>query len=287
VVWVTGVKPERSDIHIESFVMAEDPPSATPRHRPGTSRAYILDRLKRENLTELAAAVESRTLSAFAAGVQCGWIKRSPTVAAVTHQARRRQVKLQGIVGELSPGQKMELIYGPGAQGSLFNSREALESAWAACRDELLERANPGRRPAIWWMLEATISYPGFGAERSVLWRMDLLSADERVALETEWKAAFREAQAPDFTVNDGSGELLKGDCARAAHYRWADIPSSLIKRWSAAARRRTRAQGAQSGASPAKAQEDALGVASSTEGKEEKTIGLRPDSNAVTGRLK
>jgi hypothetical protein len=230
--------------------MAEDPPSATQRRQYGNSRAYIIDRLKRENQTELAAAVEAGTLSAFTAAVQCGWSKRPAAAAAVTHQARKRRVRLQAITGDgLSPGQKMELIYGPGASGSLFRDREHLESAWAACRDELLERANPGRRPAIWWMLEATISYPGYGSERSVLWRMDLLSADERLALETEWRAAFRESQAPDFTVNDGSGELLKGDCARQAHYAWADIPRELVKRWTAAARRRARRQGADSGA--------------------------------------
>src|SRR6516162_738732 len=116
--------------------MAEDPP-ATPRRQHGHSRAYILDRLRRENQTELAAAVEAGTLSAFSAAVQCGWIKRPPTLAAVTNQARKRQVRLQAITGDgLSPGQKMELIYGPNpTQGSLFSTREELVAAWAACRD--------------------------------------------------------------------------------------------------------------------------------------------------------
>jgi hypothetical protein len=49
----------------------------------------------------------------------------------------------------------------------------------------------------------------------------------------------FETAQAPDFTLNDGSGEILAGDCARAAHYAHHDIPRELVKRWSAAARRR------------------------------------------------
>ena len=80
---------------------------------------------------------------------------------------------------------------------------------------------------------------PPYDLERSTLWRMGLLSVDEKAALEAEWKAAFQEARAPDFTVNDGSGEILVGDCARAAHYAWADIPRELVKRWSAVVRRR------------------------------------------------
>jgi hypothetical protein len=51
----------------------------------------------------------------------------------------------------------------------------------------------------------------------------------------------FKRAQAPDFSINDGSGEMLRGDCARAAHYAWADIPRELVKKWSAARRRRER----------------------------------------------
>ena len=225
--------------------MAEDPP-ATQRRQHGHSRAYILDRLRRENQTELAALVEAGTVSAFAAAVQCGWTQRPPTLASVTHQARKRQVRLRAIEGELGPGEKMELIYGPSpAQGSLFRDRQHLVSAWAACRDELLERANPGRRPAGFYEFEFAGRRPPYDTERSILWRMGLLTADEKVALEAEWKVEFATAQEPDFTLNDGSGEILKGDCARLAHYRWADIPDKLVKRWEKAERRRRARQGA------------------------------------------
>ena len=237
----TGAKSERFNIHVESPARHGRGPSGNPRRQHGHSRAYILDRLKRENLTDLAAAVEAGTVSAFAAAVQCGWTKRPPTLAAVTHQARKRRHRFQAIDGDFSAGQKMELIYGPGAQGSLFNSREELVRAWTVCRDELLERANAGRRPAGFYEFEFDGRRPPYGSERSTLWRMDLLSEAERAELECEWKAAFQEAQAPDFTVNDGSGELLRGDCARAAHYAWADIPRELVKKWSAARRRRER----------------------------------------------
>jgi hypothetical protein len=225
--------------------MAEDPP-ATQRRQHGHSRAYILDRLRRENQTDLAAAVEAGTISAFAAAVQCGWTQRPPTLVAVTHQARKRRVRLQAIGdGELSSGQKMELQYGPNpTQGSLFSTREELESAWAVCRDELLERSNPGRRPAIWWMLEARglgLQWPGYFNERSYLYVAGVLKEAEKVELEHEWKVEFEVGQAPDFSMNDGNGELLVGDCARQAHYAWADIPRSLLRRWQASARRRAR----------------------------------------------
>jgi len=66
-----------------------------------------------------------------------------------------------------------------------------------------------------------------------------VLAAEEKAKLEHEWKMEFERAQAPDFTLNDGGGELLVGDCARAAHYAWADIPTVLIRRWEKAERRR------------------------------------------------
>ena len=172
--------------------------------------------------------------------------------------------------------------------GSCFCTREELVAAWAAGRDVVMRLwARGGRRPMAWWEFEAAISYPGYGLERSVLWRANLLNADEKVTLEREWKAEFETAQAPDFTVNEGGGELLKGDCARAAHYAHHDIPRELVKRWTAAARRRrARAQGAASGAPPQKVQRNAPDVASSARGEEGNT-GLRPDSNAATAILR
>ena len=67
------------------------------------------------------------------------------------------------------------------------------------------------------------------------------LAAEEKAELERGWKVEFERALAPDFTLNDGSGEILTGDCARAAYHRWADIPDKLVRRWSAARRRRAR----------------------------------------------
>jgi hypothetical protein len=92
-----------------------------------------------------------------------------------------------------------------------------------------------------WWEFEAgDLKHPGYFHERSTLWRAaGVLSEAERAGLEHEWRAAFEEAQAADFSVNSGDAELLKGDLARAAHYAHHDIPRELVRRWERAARRR------------------------------------------------
>ena len=251
--------------------MAEDSP-VTPRRQHGHSRAYILDRLRRENRTDLAAAVEAGTVSAFAAAVQCGWTRRPPTLAAVTHQARKRRHRFQAIDGDLSSGQMMELQYGPSpSAGSLFGSREELIGAWQRARERLLEGCQPGRRVMAWWEFDAgDLKYPGYDRERSMLWRANKLTEAERAELEREWKADFQEAQSGDFTLHDGS-DILVGDCARAEHYRHNDIPRELVRRWEKAERRRRSREKAP----------DAV-----VEGKAEFT-GFRPESNAAAEVLK
>jgi len=225
--------------------MAEDPP-ATQRRQQGNSRAYLIGRLKRSNQADLAAAVEAGTVSAFAAAVQCGLAKRPPSKAAVTHQARKRKIRLQAIAGGgLSNGEMMELWLGPSLNGSLFNSRQELEQAWKQHRDEIMARwGRQGRRPQIWWELEAPalgLKWPGYFNEQSYLYDAGALAAEEKAELERAWEMEFERAQAPDFTLNDGSGEILTGDRARGAHYEHHDIPTALVKRWTAARRRRER----------------------------------------------
>jgi hypothetical protein len=140
--------------------------------------------------------------------------------------------------GHVTNSQWWELRLGPGTT-SVFSSREELKDAWQRARERMLASMAPGRRPQAYYEFEyATGHRPSYDLERSTLWRKNLLTADEKIALETEWKLEFQRAQALDFTLNDGDG-LLKGGCARTAHYAWADIPPALVKRWSAAARRR------------------------------------------------
>jgi hypothetical protein len=61
------------------------------RLRPGTGRAYLLDRLERGGHVELLAAVEAGTLSAFAAAVEAGIVRRPvPNGRGSTNEAKRR-----------------------------------------------------------------------------------------------------------------------------------------------------------------------------------------------------
>jgi len=67
-----------------------------PQH--GTSRAYIIGRLKRENLLDLVEAVENGKISAYAIAVELGWAKRRPTFSGDdSNQAKRRAWALRKI----------------------------------------------------------------------------------------------------------------------------------------------------------------------------------------------
>src|SRR6516225_9195882 len=103
----------------------------------GTSKRYITERLEREGHTVLLEAVRSGQITALTAATSLGWVQRPPLLGGSTHRAHRRDFQLRKARGELGPGAKMELIYGPSpAMGSYFDSREALQAAWAVCRDE-------------------------------------------------------------------------------------------------------------------------------------------------------
>ena len=96
----------------------------------GTSKAYIVKRLKDQGETALLAAVESGQITALTAAVSLGWASRPPLLGGSTHRAHQRDFRLRKARGELGPGEKMELIYGPSpAMGSCFDSREALQAA--------------------------------------------------------------------------------------------------------------------------------------------------------------
>jgi hypothetical protein len=159
----------------------------------------------------------------------------------------------------------MELWLGPNPGGSAFRSREELVGAWQCAREYVMRMWGcGGRRPAAFYAFEWDGSRPAYAVERSTLWRANKLSPGEKEGLETEWKMEFERAQAPDFTLSEGGGELLRGDHARAEHYRHHDIPRELVKRWSAAARRRRSRM----------VSEKSPGVASGAEGKEESHAG-------------
>ena len=208
----------------------------------GTSTAYLVNRLKNEGRDDLVAAIETGRLSVFAAAEAAGYVQRPEVLGTGSpNQRRKRQHQLRALAGgALSGSQAFELWLGPAPTGSLFADREQLRMAWEQHRDAIMARwGSHGRRPAGFYEFDWDGHRPPYDLERSTLWRADKLTPEERVTLEAEWRAEFEAAQAPDFTLNDGSGELLVRDCARAAHYRWADIPDKLVKRWEKAERRR------------------------------------------------
>jgi hypothetical protein len=223
----------------------------------GVRRDYILRRLERDGRHDLAEAIREGRVSAYTIAVELGWTKRAEPVSGNLNAAKRRRFQLRAVTGEgLDAGRMLELWLGPNpSQGSLFNSREELEQAWQEHGAEIMARwGSHGRRPQIWWELAAgDLEHPGYSRERSTLWRAGVLSEVERSELEHEWRQEFETAQAPDFTLHDGNG-ILVGDCARVAHYAWADIPRELVKRWTAARRRRERWRERQ----PAASQEEA-----------------------------
>jgi len=61
------------------------------RLRPGTGRAYLLDRLERGGHVELLAAVEAGALSAFAAAVEAGIVRRPRPLGTGSENARKRR----------------------------------------------------------------------------------------------------------------------------------------------------------------------------------------------------
>jgi hypothetical protein len=144
--------------------------------------------------------------------------------------------------GRLDGDQEMELWLGPSHRGSAFHSEEERQSAWFRHRERLLEwLARHGRRPWGWWRYEAPFKYPGRDLERSRLFRANLLSDAERAMLLEDWRREFELAQQPDFCEVIGPGQILEGDEARRSRYRWADIPTELVTKWTTEHRRRSR----------------------------------------------
>jgi hypothetical protein len=140
---------------------------------------------------------------------------------------------------QLTRAEEMELWLGPRPERALFKTEKMVRAAYFANRDRLLRWwGNGGRRPLAWWHCEGPIDFPGLEFERAVLYELNLLSATERVELETFWRERFTRAQCPGFSFRDGS-EVVTGRPAQRAAYREADIPRSLLARWIRDHRRR------------------------------------------------
>jgi hypothetical protein len=129
----------------------------------------------------------------------------------------------------LSFSELQELWLGP-CNGSVFSSPEELRDAWERGRAVVMRLwAHGGKRPMAWWRYEAPalgLEWPGLDRQRSFLYVAGALTAEERTELEREWRREFDAARGRDSTE-------------RRAHHMHHDIPRELVKRWSAAARRR------------------------------------------------
>jgi hypothetical protein len=67
----------------------------------GTSRAYILDRLRRtEGLAFLADAIERGEITSHGVGIELGWIDRPDLVGARPSQAKARHFLFQKLMRE-------------------------------------------------------------------------------------------------------------------------------------------------------------------------------------------
>jgi hypothetical protein len=143
--------------------------------------------------------------------------------------------------GALTSEQELELWLGA-SHGSAFDSREHLQQVWARHRDKVMMLwAKDGKRPAGWWEFEAPFPRPPFGHEASALYEAGLLGESESTELVARWRREFERAQAADFSVCTGPDCILRGQAARAAHYRWCDIPGALLKDWQKRRRRRSK----------------------------------------------
>ena len=209
----------------------------SPKIMPsGSRRDYILARLERDGRHDLAEAIREGRASAYSIACELGWTKRAEPIGvgiASANAAKRRQHQLRrlpglpGVADGPSLTQLQELRLGPGDK-SAFASRQELESAWLWARERLMASLASGRRPQAYYEFEFDGPRPRYDEERSTLWRMNLLTAEERDELEADWRADFERAQKADFFHHTGA-EVLYGVRARRAHYVWADIPQELV----------------------------------------------------------
>ena len=192
----------------------------------GTSKAYILERLKREGRTDFINAIEAGQISAHAVACELGWVHRPATLRSITNQAKRRQHQFNAVAGDGRDSDRlMELWLGPNpSYGSVFSSREELEQAWQMHRTEVMRLwGQHSRRPMAWWCFDAPdlgLKWPGYDREQSYLFEAGVLSEVECAELVRFWRREFDRDHKP-------------------AHLNWADVPHSLRRQWQAERRGR------------------------------------------------
>lgn len=140
---------------------------------------------------------------------------------------------------KLTPEQELSLRYGDLPGRPAFASEDERRQAWLQHRQRILSGCR-GRRPMGWWDYESPVPFPGFSLERSTLVVYDLLSEDEGIELVLQWEQDFAQAQEPGF-FSVKNGKVITGPEAKRRHYRWADIPSVLVREFRREYRRQRR----------------------------------------------
>jgi hypothetical protein len=201
-----------------------------PVRPQGNSRACILRRLRRDHV-ELYRLVLSGEISPHRAAIQAGF--RKPPGRRPKH----RPIDPLEITRE----QEMELWLGASHNGSVFGSEDERREAWIRHRERLMAMwGTNGRRPLAWWCFEAPddLDYE-YATETSTLYEAGLLTESEQAELVERWRHEFDRACAPNFSHCLGPARFLTGAEGREAHYRWADIPATLVEQWEAERRQR------------------------------------------------
>jgi hypothetical protein len=141
-----------------------------PSRPQGNSRQAILRRLRRDH-EPLYELVLDGQLSPHRAAIAAGFRKKPGP--RVKRPADQPEPATHAVL--------QELWLGASHHGSVFETREQLEQAWARHRDEVMRLwARGGHRPRGFWEFETDLEYPGYDREPGFLFQHGLLSAEER-----------------------------------------------------------------------------------------------------------
>jgi hypothetical protein len=209
-------------------------------HR-GNSRAHLFRKLKRAGRPDLVEAVEAGRIDVFTAACEMGWRKRLPTLEIQTNARKRREFAMRP-AGQTRRDDEMR--YGPPLHGpSEFPSTASARAYWHENRERLMAWLGVhGRRPAAWYAFEAPSGLRReYDREQSTLYEAGLLSEAERTELLTFWREEFDRANGPNFFFCEGPGRIFQGPVARKKHWEWADIPRTLLMKWTRGRRRAAR----------------------------------------------
>lgn len=195
----------------------------------GNSKAHLVRKLKSARRDDLVGAVERGEVTAYAAANEAGLRRRARPLEVDTSTARRRDFRRHPDRVRCDA----EMWYGAPGDASAFETAERAHRYWIENRARLMPLlAVGGRRPVGWWRFEADLDYPGRDLERSTLFEAGMLGAEEEAELLADWRREFERGHGPNF-FHCASGKILRGEAARRAHFKWADIPPALIEAWS------------------------------------------------------